>query len=241
MNPLALSVVTLLAADPTVGTASFGPRLGNQGSPKLAAGDAALYLATGKAFDSPARTAFTAFVLRGELRVHHAPLAAKTGEALFLGPSAKARPIELDGVALVLHVPVKEVPRTAKSVVTDLSKVVPLAIAGGKGTARILLDRGLSSDAAAAVTRLEFAAGAAVPPHQHEGAWELLYVVRGAGTLLAGDARLELKAEQAVAIPPGLKHAFTVTSPDGFEAVQLYAPPGPEQRFKVVPSPTPPH
>lgn len=103
-----------------------------------------------------------------------------------------------------------------------------LAIAGGKGEARILVE----ADAALSASTLSFDPGAAVPEHAHPAEFELLFMVEGAGALTVEGEVHPVGPGTALRIPPGVRHAFQVTSGTAVKAVQFYTPPGPEQRFK---------
>jgi hypothetical protein len=82
------------------------------------------------------------------------------------------------------------------------------------------------------VGRLE--GDAPVAEHQHDGVWEVLAAVEGEGTFTLGSKPYRLKDEQIVVVPPGVKHAFSPAPGSHLRAVQLYSPPGPEQRFRVI-------
>jgi mannose-6-phosphate isomerase-like protein (cupin superfamily) len=81
---------------------------------------------------------------------------------------------------------------------------------------------------------------APVPQHQHDDAWEILAVLRGHGTARRADAPgAELAAfavsdGAVVAVPKATQHAWTPAGDVPLVAVQLYVPPGPEQRFKKL-------
>jgi quercetin dioxygenase-like cupin family protein len=77
---------------------------------------------------------------------------------------------------------------------------------------------------------LSLDAGAAVPPHQHEGSDELIYVLSGKSTATLGGEKQYTKAGEELRMPAGVEHSVTVD--DKLTAVQVYAPAGPEQRFK---------
>ena len=104
-------------------------------------------------------------------------------------------------------------------------------ILGGKGTAKIFFDAQAGSTKAA-LDELQLEAGAVVPKHQHDGSDELLYVVSGAVdmTLYAADpVSLHAEAGDAIRIPAGTPHEAKASV--STRLVQVYAPPGPEQRF----------
>jgi quercetin dioxygenase-like cupin family protein len=111
------------------------------------------------------------------------------------------------------------------------------AIAGGKGSVKILFDRELAGEPHAYVGLLTAQPEMAVPEHVHAGEAELLYVRAGTGVMTVADQTVEIVPGMAVYIPPNTKHSFKVTSKEPVVAVQFYTPSGPEQRFKSVGKP----
>jgi quercetin dioxygenase-like cupin family protein len=67
-----------------------------------------------------------------------------------------------------------------------------------------------------------------VPPHVHANETEMLYMESGGGTLVVAGTSLAVTESSVIQIPPGTQHAFTGT----LNALQIYTPAGPEQRFK---------
>jgi mannose-6-phosphate isomerase-like protein (cupin superfamily) len=116
-----------------------------------------------------------------------------------------------------------------------------LAWAGGSSHARIGWEGG--DHPAAVIDLLRFSAGAGVAEHDHAHAWETLAVLEGDGTLVrrpaSGEQRVEIRPGALVTIPAGVRHAFLPSGKAPFFAIQVYAPPGPEQRFKKLASPGP--
>jgi quercetin dioxygenase-like cupin family protein len=106
-------------------------------------------------------------------------------------------------------------------------------LGGGSGQAQVMLQRelGLSS---ASLSYISGTRNFRVRPHIHAESDELLYVLKGGGRLQLGDRTLDLLPEMAVWIPKGVVHSF-VAGPRGIEAVQVYSPGGPEQRFLKAP------
>lgn len=104
------------------------------------------------------------------------------------------------------------------------------------GEVQLALDPEVTGHKELSASLLTFAAGAAVPLHQHAAETELLYILDGAGTLTLGSLQLSVEPTSVLQIPPGVPHAFTATAP--LRALQLYTPAGPEQRFKAPPPPT---
>ncbi|HVZ74813.1 MAG TPA: cupin domain-containing protein [Polyangia bacterium] len=125
--------------------------------------------------------------------------------------------------------------------VADAAKVEPIALPGGKARVRMLFDPQKSGHAEAYLGVLEADPGAEVPKHQHDGAEEILFVLSGSGgELTVGAEKMPFAADEAIYIPEGQPHAAKFTGPDKTVVLQLYAPPGPEQRFKTPPaSPAP--
>lgn len=77
--------------------------------------------------------------------------------------------------------------------------------------------------------RLEGSAG--VPEHEHTASWEILAAVEADGTFVLDGTEGHLGPRQIVMVPPGHRHAWRPEPGSKLVAVQMYAPPGPEQRF----------
>jgi quercetin dioxygenase-like cupin family protein len=107
-------------------------------------------------------------------------------------------------------------------------------IANGKGSATLLLNASTGATAAS-MTLLELGKGAGVPEHVHESSAEILYVEDGAAEMTVSGQKLRVEKGDAVYIPAGAKHSAQVVSEGPFRAVQVYAGPGPEQRFTQGP------
>ncbi|MCB9563839.1 MAG: cupin domain-containing protein [Kofleriaceae bacterium] len=122
-------------------------------------------------------------------------------------------------------------------VIGALATATPIALHGpgglATGTVTILLDQAATGSDRVAASVLALDVGAAVPPHAHAGATELLYVLEGAATMIVDGVTLPIGADSVVQIPPGVEHSATVT--ERFRAYQFYTPAGPEQRFKAKP------
>lgn len=95
------------------------------------------------------------------------------------------------------------------------------------GAATIFVEKGPLS-----ATLLELDAGVTVPEHVHAKETEALYVLEGGGTMTIAGVAVPVDANAVIQIPPGVPHAFTATA--ATRALQLYTPPGPEQRFKTM-------
>jgi quercetin dioxygenase-like cupin family protein len=125
-------------------------------------------------------------------------------------------------------------PAGAHFTVATAAKVDPVAVAGGKGKARLLLDEAATGDKAAYLGVLEAEPGTEIPRHSHAGSAELIYVVSGGGgTLTVGSEAIPFAPEQAIQLPEGQPHAVKFGGDEKTVMVQIFAPAGPEQRFKT--------
>lgn len=75
---------------------------------------------------------------------------------------------------------------------------------------------------------------ASVAEHNHEGSWEILAAVEASGTFTLDGQEQRLGPKQVVFIPPGARHSWKPDAGAKLVAVQMYAPPGPEQRFVTL-------
>jgi mannose-6-phosphate isomerase-like protein (cupin superfamily) len=105
--------------------------------------------------------------------------------------------------------------------------VPTLPIAGGKGTAKLMLD---GAGAPLALDRLTAEKGTKMPPHKHDDSDEYLYILAGRGTTTVGTQIVKWGPGDALFIPKGTEHSTTID--EKLDAVQVYSPAGPEQRFK---------
>ena len=110
------------------------------------------------------------------------------------------------------------------------AEVKAIALAGGKGKAQLLLEPDRTAGRQAYLGVLELEAGAAVPEHKHPAEAEILYVIEGDAELVSGGQTLRAEKDTALQVPPGVLHAGRVAK--GARILQIYAPAGPEQRFK---------
>ena len=120
----------------------------------------------------------------------------------------------------------------------DFARVDDLAWAGGRMHARLGFEDGRAS-----FGLLYGAADIGVPPHVHATSWEVAGALAATGDLaLAATAETEtmdkttLTSGAIIRIPPGHRHAWLPDGKTDFFAVQMYIPPGPEQRFKQLAS-----
>lgn len=107
---------------------------------------------------------------------------------------------------------------------------------GREGQVRLLLDAvSFGKAPPASLAELSFPPGAGVPPHQHEGSDELIYIVAGSAVMTAGAAgEVVVGPGDVILIPRGTSHHLRVTQ--RLQAVQSYTPSGPEARFRRPPA-----
>ena len=105
------------------------------------------------------------------------------------------------------------------------------ALAEGKAHAHLMLNEQTGAERAS-MGYLTGAADFAVPTHKHPGSAELLWFVAGTGDVVIAGASHAVGPGTAIYIPADTEHSFHSTT--AFEAVQVYAGPGPEQRFRKV-------
>ncbi|HZF54362.1 MAG TPA: hypothetical protein VE093_37205 [Polyangiaceae bacterium] len=131
--------------------------------------------------------------------------------------------------------------RPAPLQVVDLNASSDLAWGGGAMHARM----GIEGDAQKASLGVLMASkDAPVPEHKHEGSWEILIALRAEGTARRAataeateTAPLKMTDGMVVAIPKGALHAWEPAGTKPLIALQIYVPPGPEQRFKKLAQP----
>lgn len=165
------------------------------------------------------------YVLEGGFKV--GPNALGAGDLLWLGAHtdrpavapADKKPLKL----LEIRAHGKE---TGQKVIRG-AEAKSYKVAGGKATARLLTD---GSGASLAIDEIDADSGTAIPAHKHAAQDEELYFVSGRSTTTVGKQAFETAPGDALRIPANATHAMKVTEP--LKAIQIYAPGGPEQRFK---------
>lgn len=83
--------------------------------------------------------------------------------------------------------------------------------------------------------RLRFEPGAKVPPHRHPTSDEMITIVSGEGLMTVGGRKTAVKAGDAIYIPMNVEHDFETAGTSAVEAIQVYSPKGPEERFRTWP------
>jgi mannose-6-phosphate isomerase-like protein (cupin superfamily) len=124
---------------------------------------------------------------------------------------------------------VKTRPAPEKNVVRA-NAAQKLEWAGGKLSARLDVGPKLSPDLY--LGRVE--GTGAVPEHVHEKSWEILAAVEAAGTFTLDGKDQRLGPRQVVVVAPNTKHAWKPDPGSKLVGIQMYSPPGPEQRFVAL-------
>jgi mannose-6-phosphate isomerase-like protein (cupin superfamily) len=168
--------------------------------------------------------------------------AKAAGESLAVGDVLLAQgnqgfSVTGDGLALIASVRPRVCEPAGKGGPVGLTKKVVRATAAPEltwagGAMHAHLDAEGEISPLAYIGRLE--GTAAVAEHAHEGAWEILCAVEGAGTFTIAGKEQRLGPRQIVMVPPSTKHAWKPDAGTKLVAIQLYTPPGPEQRFKAL-------
>jgi quercetin dioxygenase-like cupin family protein len=137
----------------------------------------------------------------------------------------------------VLHDPTVAAPEGAHFIVANPAQAEALPVFGGKGKGMIrpLLDAVHTTDRGFYLGTLEADPGVEVPRNTHPGAAEILFVVAGAGELTVGSEKVPFEADEALYIPEGQPHAAKFTGTDKALLVQIFAPAGPEDRYRGPP------
>jgi len=71
----------------------------------------------------------------------------------------------------------------------------------------------------------EFPAGTLAAAHTHPAEEEIIYILSGAGAILAGEQEIRLEPGVAIFIPPGLVHQIRVDGGAPLKLVTLFSPP----------------
>jgi mannose-6-phosphate isomerase-like protein (cupin superfamily) len=107
--------------------------------------------------------------------------------------------------------------------------------AGGKLRVQILHDAA-SGASFGALSLLDADADLSVPEHVHETSVEALYILSGDGAMILGEERTLVVPGRVIYVPANTNHGYEAWT-EPLRALQIYAPPGPEQRFRgLVPS-----
>jgi quercetin dioxygenase-like cupin family protein len=125
------------------------------------------------------------------------------------------------------------VPEGARFVVESFEKAPVHTVAGGKIKAHVLFDAASTGGVAASASVVEFSPGTEIARHSHDGSAEILYILSGSGNVLIGSEKIDFAADQVIHIPEGQPHAARFTGAEKTTALQIFAPAGPEQKYKM--------
>jgi quercetin dioxygenase-like cupin family protein len=124
-------------------------------------------------------------------------------------------------------------PAGARFTVAAASGADTLKVFAGKGKIKPLLEPAKTGNKALYVGILEGEPGAEVPRNSHPGSAEILYVLSGGGEVTIGSEKLTFGPDEALHIPEGQPHAAKFTGPDKTVMLQVFAPAGPEERYRA--------
>jgi mannose-6-phosphate isomerase-like protein (cupin superfamily) len=118
-------------------------------------------------------------------------------------------------------------PEPAQRAILRADEAEDLAWAGG--TMHAHLDVGTHASPDLYLGRLE--GTAAVKEHDHPTSAEILVAIEASGTMTLDGTPRRVESGAIITVPKGTKHSWTPDPGSKLVAVQLYDPPGPEQRF----------
>lgn len=165
------------------------------------------------------------YVLQGAFKV--GPNTLGTGDLLWLGAHTDRPGITPEDKKPLQLLEIRAHGQETGQKVIRGADAKSYTIAGKKATARLLLD---GTGAKLAVDEIDADAGATIASHKHLSQDEELYFLAGRSTTTVGKQTFETAAGDALRIPANVPHAIKVT--ERLKAIQIYAPGGPEQRFK---------
>jgi mannose-6-phosphate isomerase-like protein (cupin superfamily) len=142
--------------------------------------------------------------------------------------------VKVSGLAATVTEPLDcTAARYAASKTIVRSKDAPeLRWAGGGGVMKAHLDVGTKLSPELYLGRLE--GTAAVAEHDHPQSVETILAIEGSGTFTVDGQEHRLGPRQIVTVPRKTKHSYRPDPGSTLVAIQLYEPPGPEQRFVAL-------
>jgi mannose-6-phosphate isomerase-like protein (cupin superfamily) len=143
-------------------------------------------------------------------------------------PDESARRLSGQGLAVVVSA--QDVGCVTRARVLRASRAPELTFMGG--TMHAHLDVEDPDVASFYLGRLSGTAG--VPEHTHDRSWEVLCAIDASGVFTLGGTETRLGPKTCVSVAPGAKHSWKPDPGSNLSAVQIYSPPGPEQRFKKL-------
>jgi quercetin dioxygenase-like cupin family protein len=131
-------------------------------------------------------------------------------------------------------------PEGTRLAVESLDKATIYAQPGKKIRVHLFFEPQSSDSTDVSLSIVELEPRTEVPRHTHEGSAEILYILQGSGEMHIGSEKLPFAADQAIHVPENQPHGLKVKGSDKTIALQIFAPAGPEQRWKGAPAPRAP-
>ena len=119
-----------------------------------------------------------------------------------------------------------------KELVTDITKA-PLYGNEAGAEEHMLVTKDLTGDPGFYMGHARFQPGAIVPEHVHKTEMEAVYVISGNAKMTIGKQTYEIGPGFAIYVPPDTPHSLTNDGKVPVEVIHMYAPGGPEERFKL--------
>ena len=221
------------AGDASVATAP--PATNDAGAPPVTAHDPPVQAAV---VDLPAKvdvagcTEAVVAVVNGTATAHGETL--KAGDVLVV---RYADPFEVKGTGTIVTAVAKDPSEACSKKRPPLVKtVIRVAttpeITWAKGAMHARLQVGDEDGSLFYLGRLE--GTSRVAEHVHAGTWEILAAIDASGTFVLDGRESRLTPRQVVVVPPDTKHEWRPDPGSKLVAVQMYSPPGPEQRFVAL-------
>jgi mannose-6-phosphate isomerase-like protein (cupin superfamily) len=111
-------------------------------------------------------------------------------------------------------------------------------LAWGKGAYHARIGFAADRSPRASLGILRMSDGGIVAPHVHDKEWEHMAILQGEGDFVLGEGEAErtLHASDGstFSVPPATRHKWRSAGSRAFVGIQVYTPPGPEQRFKKL-------
>ena len=114
------------------------------------------------------------------------------------------------------------------TVPTNIAKTYSLQ--NGNITAKLFINATTGSENAA-ITLLKLKPEAKIATHTHKNSDEILFIRSGSLQMTIGNNTFTAGSEQVIFIPKNIPHSTMVVGDKTVEVIQVYAKPGPEQRF----------
>jgi hypothetical protein len=168
-------------------------------------------------------TSIVGFAVVGSEHLAPGDVLALRGE-----PDESARRVTGQGLALVVSS--QDVGCVTRARLVRADHAPELTFLGGRMHAHLDID---DPDVASFyLGRLSGTAG--VPEHAHDRSWEVLCAIDASGVFTLDGADARLGPRTCISVAPGAKHAWKPDPGSKLDAIQMYFPPGPEQRFKKL-------